>query len=624
MTGKALVVRGDALKLPLPDESVDLAIFSPPYFSLRSYRDGDEHYPGQLGSEPTPQAFLEALWLVMHEVWRCLKPTGSCFVNLGDKRSGSGGHNNASLQAPGNKHAKAARSFMEQGRVIDPGHRNEATWTSANGAVPSSRRSSASGAATSAPSDSPRSSRRNAPDRYNQAAFGRAKSKMLLPHRFAQGCMDGLASPCGCPKMAGTRCPPGMHRADLTCVLHGRCRTPWIMRSDIVWQKLNGLPESVTDRCRDSHEYLFHFVKSPRYFAAVDEIRVVTSDVVAGPQCVPLCALCGRPPNALAPVGVGGSHEGNCSVVPVGVANEVGAENGVKLETPGGPDHDDARSPRCSPIPLFGVDDLAVVEDSEHLVNDERAAVVDGEPKMRAGVVSTVRQAERRLAVDDASKPSEVCFCDCHTPILSGRYDRNEVDQPGAIGVRHTKSNPLGGLPGSVWPLASEPLIISDEVKAHYDLPDHFAAFPSELVRRVILGWSPSGVCTVCNEGRRPVVAKKPMVVRPSERRLAAQANGEASRTAIGGTMESPAEATITGYSCRCGIPAPPTRPAVVLDPFNGSGTTTMVARALGRIGVGTDLSADYCRLAHWRTFRSGGGAKAIRRTNGENQGSLL
>jgi DNA modification methylase len=39
-----------------------------------------------------------------------------------------------------------------------------------------------------------------------------------------------------------------------------------------------------------------------------------------------------------------------------------------------------------------------------------------------------------------------------------------------------------------------------------------------------------------------------------------------------------------------------------VLDPFGGTGTTAMVAKALGRNGVSVDMSADYCRLAEWRT----------------------
>jgi 3'-phosphoadenosine 5'-phosphosulfate sulfotransferase (PAPS reductase)/FAD synthetase len=37
------------------------------------------------------------------------------------------------------------------------------------------------------------------------------------------------------------------------------------------------------------------------------------------------------------------------------------------------------------------------------------------------------------------------------------------------------------------------------------------------------------------------------------------------------------------------------------LDPFGGTGTTALVAKALGRHGVSVDMSADYCRLAEWR-----------------------
>ncbi|MFB3883344.1 MAG: DNA methyltransferase [Armatimonadota bacterium] len=37
-----------------------------------------------------------------------------------------------------------------------------------------------------------------------------------------------------------------------------------------------------------------------------------------------------------------------------------------------------------------------------------------------------------------------------------------------------------------------------------------------------------------------------------------------------------------------------PTRPAIILDPFAGSGTTLMVAETLGRWWVGIDICADY------------------------------
>lgn len=40
----------------------------------------------------------------------------------------------------------------------------------------------------------------------------------------------------------------------------------WYLRQDIIWAKPNPMPESVTDRCTKSHEYLFLLSKSPKYY----------------------------------------------------------------------------------------------------------------------------------------------------------------------------------------------------------------------------------------------------------------------------------------------------------------------------------------------------------------------
>lgn len=40
----------------------------------------------------------------------------------------------------------------------------------------------------------------------------------------------------------------------------------WYLRQDIIWQKPNPMPESVTDRCTKSHEYIFLFSKSSKYY----------------------------------------------------------------------------------------------------------------------------------------------------------------------------------------------------------------------------------------------------------------------------------------------------------------------------------------------------------------------
>lgn len=40
----------------------------------------------------------------------------------------------------------------------------------------------------------------------------------------------------------------------------------WYLRQDIIWAKPNPLPESVTDRCTGSHEYIFLLSKNPNYY----------------------------------------------------------------------------------------------------------------------------------------------------------------------------------------------------------------------------------------------------------------------------------------------------------------------------------------------------------------------
>ena len=40
----------------------------------------------------------------------------------------------------------------------------------------------------------------------------------------------------------------------------------WYLRSDIIWQKMGPMPESVKDRCTKSHEHIFLLSKSPKYF----------------------------------------------------------------------------------------------------------------------------------------------------------------------------------------------------------------------------------------------------------------------------------------------------------------------------------------------------------------------
>jgi DNA modification methylase len=242
--------------------------------------------------------------------------------------------------------------------------------------------------------------------------------------------------------------------------------------------------------------------------------------------------------------------------------------------------------------------------------------------------------------------------------------------------------NPLGKLPGSVWRIASEPL----SLPAWIDTA-HYAAFPTEVARRIVLAFTPNGICTACGTGQVPVVDRGDQVAANGAPMLEGEAfshyqgrkgagaeHGDQRRVRTAKGYSFPTrEATILGYACQCtphtnhpgtgeshprasngwatandqhdnpggglgnnqrvgawreyhlaGWTAPPTRPAVVCDPFGGTGTTAAVAKALGRIGVSIDLSEAYSRLAADRTLQAQRAAKVTGRRNQELQGILL
>jgi DNA modification methylase len=409
----AIVTRGDAAHLRLPDETVDLIVTSPPYFGLRSYQDGGAHYDGQVGDEATPAEYLDALIACTAEWMRVLKPGGSIFVNLGDKYSG------AQQQNSGRQSAEASSLYWQKTNPKNTG-------------IP-------------------------------------AKSLMGFPWRYALRCVDDLGL---------------------------------ILRAEIIWAKPNGLPESVTDRVRRSHEQVFHLVKQPRYYSAVDEVREAqeTADR-KGPRR-------SYPPGSASSMGANGEHQ--------------------------------AMTGPFAGLPL----------------------------------------------------------------------------------------NPLGKLPGSVWEIPTAPLKVPDHLGV-----DHFAAYPPELVKRIVLGWSPREVCSACGEGRRPVVAKPGLL--GGDNNPFSRDGSRTASTLDGGATQWKARMAqpdyISGYACACPTcPAcdgtgkswlpqvkgcrecPPTTPGVVLDPFGGTGTTALVASAYGRVGISVDLSADYCRLAQWRTQDPGERARVL------------
>lgn len=75
----------------------------------------------------------------------------------------------------------------------------------------------------------------------------------------------------------GMSVPSGLKPKDLMFIPHRVAMAlqadGWYVRQDIVWNKPNCMPESVTDRPTRSHEYVFLLSKSERYYYDADAIK---------------------------------------------------------------------------------------------------------------------------------------------------------------------------------------------------------------------------------------------------------------------------------------------------------------------------------------------------------------
>ena len=217
MTVKILV--GDVLAMlaTLADDSVDCVVTSPPYWGLRDY--GVE---GQIGLERTLGEHLAVMIAVFREVRRVLKPTGTLWLNYGDCYATTpNGRSAADTKAAGNDD----RTFRDKPfSTIGPIHRITAGEKRNDvdvGGWGSSDRSL----------------------RWRGGGVLKPKDLCMIPNRLAIALQeDG-----------------------------------WWVRSEIIWHKLNPMPESIRDRPTVSHEKLFLLTKSERYFYDAEAIMEPSS-----------------------------------------------------------------------------------------------------------------------------------------------------------------------------------------------------------------------------------------------------------------------------------------------------------------------------------------------------------
>lgn len=288
------ILQGHALNVlkTLPDESVQCIITSPPYWGLRSYktepqvwggnpeckhewvsetRSRDNRYSaglskdfdtktgsggkfdakteittnfcsfcsawrGELGLEPSIELFTQHITEIFHEAKRVLRRDGTLWLNLGDSYASNG---SGSGQPNSEKSVGSKCDNFRDAKYLN--------------------------------------------QRNPKTAVSGLKPKDLcgIPWRIAFALQAGFSQCQNCRLELPTNSWPvwSGHKICIDCErkgLKGDIRLSedgWYLRSDIIWNKPNPMPESVTDRPTKSHEYIFLMSKSQKYYYDANAVR---------------------------------------------------------------------------------------------------------------------------------------------------------------------------------------------------------------------------------------------------------------------------------------------------------------------------------------------------------------
>ncbi len=135
----------------------------------------------------------------------------------------------------------------------------------------------------------------------------------------------------------------------------------------------------------------------------------------------------------------------------------------------------------------------------------------------------------------------------------------------------------------------------------------HFATYPTKLIAPLISAGCPARCCAECGAPWVRVVEASGGTIGASWHDHSADSERGMTQGIHSGGVGNARDGNGNGYARRdlgfrptCDHAAS-TVPGLVLDPFMGSGTTALVARALGRDYIGCDLSQEYVNIAHER-----------------------
>lgn len=177
----------------------------------------------------------------------------------------------------------------------------------------------------------------------------------------------------------------------------------------------------------------------------------------------------------------------------------------------------------------------------------------------------------------------------------SGQLTSKYEDMPGFVTRRDkgvTSGAPMtsGRSKRDVWKIPTEAFAEA-----------HFATFPTKLVEPCILaGTSEKGCCEKCLAPYQRIFEKEGVTTHGGPRKRADAPGAEVSPTSVFRTGEI-SQKVFVGWAPSCKCESKGISPCTVLDIFNGSGTTGVVASRWQRDYIGIELNPEYITIAERR-----------------------
>lgn len=535
------LAQGKATQIALKDKSVHCIIFSPPYYGQRDYATG-EYKEDELGAESHPDCLG----------WANDDPCGTCFVCnvLAYTR-------------------ECWRVLRDDGSMwINLGD----SYAGSGGAGEWSKRKAGN--------------QEYAGQRDNANRI--VKSKRISRGKGSGRWGGGDIKVRGIPAKNLIGIP---WRCALALQSDG-----WILRSAPPWIKGNTMPESASDRPNTAHEYWFQFTKQQHYYSDMYSVKQPSTD-----QRGRAAGFIRKNSGPLVPGQRAKQHRSDREETNPSITRNWRTSDISRLALRNHIDHM-----------------LDVYENGGMLINEA------GLPEVMFFNTRGYSGAHFASFNPDMVEPlikyatSEMGVCPfCGAPwkrVVKKGYrapvDEELIAEMEAKGIPRQKGNLYGGAG-----IREPQLYAQDPDRTVGWEPDCNCTQDVEIIESIInFSTSDGGVCSQCYSPYERIVIKNRIHrdqlpeddprYRPGRyaKKLLEIRNTD-------GEYVSGAYTQTTSHgwkpSCDCrkeGI-IPDPIPAVVLDPFSGTGVTAMVANQLGRVGIGLELSFEYIEMAIERTM---------------------